>query len=62
MAKSVKKAAAPELPPLPQVGDKVKPARSEMIYEILRVYDHGEVDLQVPGTNLMRFRVLPETR
>jgi hypothetical protein len=61
MAKPRRKAADPEPPPPPQVGDKVKPARSEMVYEILRVYDDGEVDLHVPGTNLMRFRVRPET-
>jgi hypothetical protein len=61
MAKPRKKTAAPEPPPMPQVGDKVKPARSEMVYEILRVYDDGEVDLQVPGMNLMRFRVRPES-
>jgi len=43
---------------MPRVGDKVRPGRSEMVYEILRVYEGGdEVDLQVPGINLQRFRV-----
>jgi hypothetical protein len=57
MAKSRKKAATPEATPEPQVGDKVRPGRSEMVYEILRVYSGGdEVDLHVPGTNLLRFR------
>jgi hypothetical protein len=43
---------------MPQVGDKVKPGSSEMVYEISRVGGDGdEVDLHVPGTNLQRFRV-----
>jgi hypothetical protein len=58
MAKSRRKAAAPEVPMAPQVGDKVYPPRSEMIYEISKVHYGGqEVDLHVPGTNLERFRV-----
>jgi len=58
MAKSRKKTAAPEPPPPPQVGDKVYPPRSEMVYEISKVHYGGEeVDLHVPGTNLERFRV-----
>jgi hypothetical protein len=41
-----------------QVGDKVKPYSSEMVYEISKVhYEGNEVDLHVPGTNLQRFRV-----
>jgi len=47
-----------DTPAMPQVGDKVKPGRSEMVYNISRVRDDGqEVDLHVPGTNLERFRV-----
>jgi hypothetical protein len=43
---------------MPQVGDKVYPPRSEMVYEISKVhYGGNEVDLHVPGTNLQRFRV-----
>ena len=62
MAKASKKAVAPEAPVPPQVGDKVKPGRSEMVYEISRVSDDGaEVNLHVPGTNLERFRVLTDT-
>jgi hypothetical protein len=58
MAKSPTKALAPEPPPQPQVGDKVKPYSSEMVYEISKVhYGGNEVDLHVPGTNLQRFRV-----
>jgi hypothetical protein len=42
----------------PRLANKVKPARSEMVYEINHVHLGGdEVDLYVPGTNLMRFRV-----
>jgi hypothetical protein len=45
-------------PATPQVGDKVLPPRSEMVYEIMRVHIGGEeVDLHVPGTNLERYRV-----
>jgi hypothetical protein len=57
MAKSRKKAAADEPSPLPQVGDKVT-VGTDSIYAIAKVhYGGGEVDLQFPGTNLMRFRV-----
>jgi hypothetical protein len=56
MAKTRKKAAAPEAPIEPQVGDKVTVGTG--VYEIIRVHYGGdEVDLQFPGTNLMRFRV-----
>jgi len=35
---------------MPQVGDKVRPGRSEMIYEISRVSQDGaEVNLHVRG-------------
>ena len=37
MAKTRKQSDAPEIPLMPQVGDKVKPPRSEMAYEISRV-------------------------
>jgi hypothetical protein len=57
MPKPSKKAAPDALAP-PQVGDKVYPPRSQLVYEISRVYKGGdEVDLHVPGTNLERFRV-----
>jgi hypothetical protein len=57
MAKARKKPAAPESTPLPQVGDKVKSGRSVLTYEISNVHYGGkEVDLQVPGTNMQRFR------
>ena len=47
---------------MPQVGDKVRPGRSEMIYEINHVSQDGtEVNLHVPGTNLERFRVRTDT-
>jgi hypothetical protein len=62
MAKPRKKTAAPEPPPMPQVGDKVYPPRSEMVYEISKVHYGGEeVDLHVTGTNLERFRVRTDT-
>ncbi len=48
--------SSPELPP--QVGDKVYPANSQMLYEISYVsHDGAEVNLHIPGTNLERFRV-----
>jgi hypothetical protein len=57
MAKPRQKADAPEAPLAPQVGDKVKPGRSVLTYEISNVHYGGkEVDLQVPGTNMQRFR------
>lgn len=57
MAKPHKKAAEPEASIAPQVGDKVKPGRSVLTYEISNVHYGGkEVDLQVPGTNMQRFR------
>jgi hypothetical protein len=47
---------------MPQIGDKVKHARSEMVYEISSVSPEGdEVNLHVPGTNLERFRVRTES-
>ena len=47
---------------MPRIGDKVKPGRSEMVYEISYVSPEGdEVNLQVPGTNLERFRVRTDT-
>jgi hypothetical protein len=58
MAKARKQAAAPEPPPLPQVGDKVIPERSEATYVITGIRSGGEyVDLELPGTNLTRFHV-----
>jgi hypothetical protein len=57
-----RKGAEAEPPPMPQVGDTVKPPRSEMVYEILHVHHGGgEVDLHVPGMNLDRFRVRTDT-
>src|ERR1700727_3332587 len=53
-----KRVSASELPLMPQVGDKVYPPNSQMLYEISHVHVGGdEVDLHVPGTNLQRFRV-----
>jgi hypothetical protein len=57
MAKPRIKDPALEAPPPPQVGDKVKPGRSVLTYEISNVHYGGkEVDLHVPGTNMQRFR------
>ena len=56
MAKARTKPTAREAPP--QVGDKVYPPNSQMLYEISHVHVGGdEVNLHVPGTNLERFRV-----
>jgi hypothetical protein len=53
-----RQAAAPEPSPVPQVGDKVRPGRSELVYEISHVSKEGDdVNLYVPGTTLERFRV-----
>jgi hypothetical protein len=58
MAKARKQVAAPEPPPLPQVGDKVIPERSEATYVISKVRGDGQyVDLELPGTYLNRFHV-----
>src|SRR4030088_1756245 len=58
MAKPRKKTAAPEPPPLPTVGDKVKISTAQSILEITKVHHGGdEVDLQRPGSNLQWFRV-----
>jgi hypothetical protein len=63
MPKARKNAATEsDTPIMPQVGDKVIPPRSEMVYEILHVHHGGgEVDLHVPGMNLDRFRVKTDT-
>jgi hypothetical protein len=62
MAKTRKQTAGDDLPLMPQVGDKVKPGRSEMVYEVSRVSQDGsDVDLHVPGMNLDRFRVRTDT-
>src|SRR5271155_3263951 len=62
MAKTRKQTAPSEVPPMPRIGDKVKPGRSEMVNEISRVSPDGsDVDLHVPGMNLERFRVDPAT-
>jgi hypothetical protein len=56
MAKSRKKAAAPEPAPMPKAGDKVT-AGTDSIYDIAKVHHGGnEVDLEFPETNFMRLR------
>jgi hypothetical protein len=47
MAKSSKRTESPDTPPMPQVGDQVKPGRSEMVYEISRVSPDGQ-DVDLP--------------
>jgi hypothetical protein len=62
MAKPHKQAAAPEPPPMPQVGDKVTIPRAKSVLEITSVSKEGdEVNLQLPGTNLEWFRVRSDT-
>src|SRR5271155_2234733 len=56
-----KQTSAPETPPIPRVGDKVKRPRSDSILEITQVYGDGEVNLVLPGTNLEWFRVQSDT-
>jgi hypothetical protein len=62
MAKSRKKAAAPEPPPMPLIGDKVTMPRSKSVLVVNHVSRDGdEVDLLLPGTNLQWFRVRTDT-
>ena len=62
MSTSRKRSTVPETPALPQVGDKVRPGSSEMVYEIDHVIrTAAKFNLYVPGTNLKRFRVRTET-
>ncbi|HEX3374067.1 MAG TPA: hypothetical protein VHS13_07635 [Edaphobacter sp.] len=62
MAKSRKKASQPELPIMPQVGDKVTMKGSDSVRQINRVSPSGnEVDVELPGTNLIWFRVPTDT-
>jgi hypothetical protein len=62
MPKVRKTAAKPEPPSLPQVGDKVIPERSESTWVITHVSPDGnEVNLNLEGTNLERFRVRSDT-
>ena len=57
-----KPASAPEPPPMPQVGDKVKLPNVQSVLEITHVGHNGEeVNLQLPNTNLQWFRVKTET-
>ena len=47
---------------MPQVGDKVIPERSDSIWVITQVSPNGEeVNLNLEGTNLDRFRVRADT-
>jgi hypothetical protein len=57
--KSAGKLFTPIAPP--QVGDKVIPQGSELVYEIIRIDSDGELTLNAPGTVLHRFRVDPAT-
>jgi hypothetical protein len=62
MSKLRKKAATPETPIVPQVGDKVTIPRVEAVLEVNHVSrDGSEVTLQRPGTNLEWFRVRTDT-
>ena len=45
----------------PQVGDKVIPQGSELVFEIIKIHSDGELTLNAPGTVLHRFRVDPAT-
>jgi hypothetical protein len=62
MAKTRKKNAAPEPPPMPRVGDKVTIPHAVSVLEVTHVSRDGdEVNLQRPGTNLEWFRVRTDT-
>jgi hypothetical protein len=45
----------------PQVGDKVIPNDSPLVFEIIKIASDGELTLNAPGTVLHRFRVDPAT-
>ena len=57
--KSAGKLFTPTAPP--QVGDKVIPQGSELVFEIIKIDSDGELTLNAPGTVLHRFRVDPAT-
>jgi hypothetical protein len=57
--KPVGKLFTPNAPP--QIGDKVIPQGSELVFEIIRIDSDGELTLNAPGTLLHRFRVDPAT-
>jgi hypothetical protein len=62
MPKARKPASKPESSPVPQVGDKVIPERSDSTWVITHVSPSGEeVNLNLEGTNLDRFRVRANT-
>lgn len=61
MAKLNKQVAAPEPPPAPRSGDRVTLGTSDSVYIVTRASADGkDVDLNLPGTNLERFRVTVE--
>jgi hypothetical protein len=48
----------PSLPPMPQVGDRVIPERSDSEWKVTSVRSEGRyVNLELPGTSLTRFNV-----
>jgi hypothetical protein len=54
MPKPCKKAAAPDAPIMPQIGDKVNKPSSESVLEITHVSPDGyEVNLNLPGTKVV---------
>jgi hypothetical protein len=58
MAKSRKQAAAPDAPPELRIGDRVTIGSSDTVYVVTRASSNGkDVDLNLPGTNIERFRV-----
>ena len=58
MAKARTQAATPEPPPIPQVGDRVTLGSSDTVFIVTRASSDGkDVDLNLPGTNIERFRV-----
>ena len=69
MGKARKKAEHPALPlaepappPIPQVGDRVIPARSDSEWKVTGVWPEGRfVDLALPGTKLTRFHVATDS-
>jgi hypothetical protein len=62
MPKPRKKAAAPEAPIVPRIGDKVTIPRIQSILEVDHVTPDGvEVTLRRPGTNLQWFRIKADT-
>ena len=60
MAKARKLSEAPPEPQLPSVGDKVRLGTSDTVFTITKVHSDNQVELNLDGTNIYRYRVPAE--